>query len=171
MLNTRKRAATLLAAVGVAAAVGIGSFAYAAFTQDAESDAIAARTETFKNLVVTGDPEDKSLWPGQTTDVTLTISNVANDTDIVVTEAMHVAPVGADVDPLVATDKTYCKNQLELNDFKKIPAELGAVKGGQSRDVVLPDALTLKSDTDNRCQNMTFRVKWTVSADTAYSKA
>jgi len=166
MLQTKKRATALLAAVGVAAAIGVGGFAYAAFTQDRASDAIAAEAAVFQNLAVTGTPADNPLWPGQKTDVTLTIDNSVNDVPIDVTRAEHVTVAVADVHPVVAADAGYCKGKLVLKDFPVITGFRVGANGQEN--LVLDDALELHESADNRCQGMTFDVKWTVSAKTAY---
>jgi hypothetical protein len=169
MLNTKKRATALLAFVGVAAVIGIGGFAYAAFTQERRSEAIRAGTATFQNLVVTGAPAERSLWPGQTTDVTLTIDNTANNTPILVGRAEHVPVAAADVRTTDRDDAGYCSTQLELADFRQITGADAAVAAGAAETIVLEDALKLLPTADNRCQNMTFTVRWSVSADVAYA--
>ncbi|HEU5110806.1 MAG TPA: hypothetical protein VFT95_19880 [Micromonosporaceae bacterium] len=168
MLQTRKRATALLAAVGVAAAIGVGGFAYAAFTQERDSEAIAAQAERFENLVVTGLPADTSLWPGQKTDVTLTIDNSANDTPIDVTRAEHVPVVVGDIVTANPAYAGYCKNQLVLEDFPRITGAAARVDANVADTIVLEDALELLGSADERCQGMTFTVKWKVSAETAY---
>ena len=121
MLQTKKRATALLAAVGVAAAIGVGGFAYAAFTQERSSEAIAAEAEAFENLLVTGAPLDGSLWPGQTTNVTLSIDNKANDTPILLTKATHVEVVAKDVKTANPKDAEVCAQMLKLADFSTLP--------------------------------------------------
>jgi hypothetical protein len=169
MLNTRKGATALLAAVGVAAVVGIGGFAYAAFTQERQSDAIAARAETFENLTVTGEPLDGSLWPGQTTDVRLRIDNSANDTPITVTRAEHVPVAVGEVRTIDPANAGWCKDRLVLADFPEITGLDADVAAGAVDTLTLPGALKLLPSADNRCQSMTFTVKWTVSANTAFA--
>ena len=122
MLQTRKRATALLAAVGVAAAIGVGGFAYAAFTQETSSNAIAVQAEKFANLTVTGAPADTSLWPGQQTDVRLTIDNRANDTPILITKATHLKVVADDVKTTNPKHAAECAEMLTLKDFDKLPA-------------------------------------------------
>jgi hypothetical protein len=168
MLQTQKRATALLAAVGVAAAIGVGGFAYAAFTQERNSEAIAAQAEAFENLVVTGAPLDGSLWPGQKTNVTLSIDNSANDTPILITDAKHIEVVAKDVKTTNPADAGECAQMLKLKDFDTLPAADAAVSSGAVESVTLVDALQLHPDASDRCQAMKFTVKWKVSAKTAY---
>jgi hypothetical protein len=168
MLQTKKRATALLAAVGVAAAIGVGGFAYAAFTQERASDAIAAEAEAFENLVVTGAPLDGSLWPGQKTNVTLSIDNKANDTPILITKATHVEVVAKDVKTKDPADADTCAQMLKLADFDSLPAEDAAISSGAVESVTLVNALQLDPAADDKCQGMKFTVKWKVSAKTTY---
>jgi hypothetical protein len=168
MLQTKKRATALLAAVGVAAAIGVGGFAYAAFTQDRDSEAIAAQAEAFQNLVVTGAPTDGSLWPGQKTDVTLTIDNSVNDTPILLTKATHVEVVAKDVKTKTLSDAGECAQMLKLADFTSLPAAEAAISASSIESVTLTDALQLDPAASDKCQGMKFTVKWKVSAETTY---
>jgi hypothetical protein len=168
MLQTKKRATALLAAVGVAAAIGVGGFAYAAFTQERASNAIAAEAEAFENLVVTGAPLDGSLWPGQKTDVTLTIDNKANDTPILITKATHIDVAAIDVKTANPDDADACAKMLKLADFDKLPPADAAISSGAVESVKLADALQLDPDAGDKCQGMKFTVKWKVSAKTTY---
>jgi hypothetical protein len=110
--------------------------------------------------VVTGGEAGK-LLPGETADVTLTFTNPNSNVRAKLTS---IAPGAVVVDTVAnAADMAYCHDQIALTT-----AGAGALPtldlSQANLPFVLAGAVTLKDDTDNRCQGMTFHTTWTVQS-------
>lgn len=162
----RNKIRTLVAAGAAAAVLGIAGFAWAAFSQETSSSAVAAEAETFAPVVVAGTPADTTLWPGQSTTVTLTVDNSANDVAVVVTRVDAIPLTDADITTTDPADRAWCRSKLILTGIASTSVPI-ASEG--SAPVVLTNGIQLLGDADNRCQGMQFSTKWKVWVSTATS--
>lgn len=159
MLRTTK-IRTALAITGTSAILGVGGFALAAFIQQSTSDAVAGSAESFAPITVTGAQTGKML-PGESADVTLTFTNPNSNVRAKLTS---IAPGAVVVDTVAnAADMAYCHDQIAQSTAGVGP--LPTLDLSQANlPFVLASAVTLKDDTDNRCQGMTFHTTWTVQS-------
>ncbi|MDR7280234.1 hypothetical protein [Catenuloplanes atrovinosus] len=167
MSKTKKRG-TAIAVAGAVAAVAIGGgVAWAAFTQQSESTAVAAGADTFEVVTVSGTVADDSLYPNQATDVTLTVSNV-NDVPIKATRVEFVPLTDGDITNIPNGSRTYCRGKVTLvTRAVDVPISAGTAGNPATGTITLEDGLRLAKDTDNSCQGMRIAAKWKVTTETA----
>ncbi|GAA1887897.1 hypothetical protein [Asanoa iriomotensis] len=166
--RSKRILAATLAAAGVLAVSGI---AYAVYSTQKTSSAVAAESNAIVELVVTGVPTDTTLWPNQATDVTLTVKN-SNDTQLKITKVEPVALTDDDITNIANASRETCRGFLQLTGASglsdAVPA--GTSASPAETDVILPGAIKLLNTATNECQAMKFNTKWKVYAETNYSE-
>ena len=172
MRKFSKRSAVVASAVAVGAVIA-GGVAFAAFQRQQEATAGTQGAETFKALGVEttwigvranhqGDVISTKLLPADSADVSLKIANPPENSVNGKVVSVNVVPLGlADVTGVEGSDRQYCKDALALKSYT--PSNLVVAKSGGEQTVVLYDAAKLHPDTDIRCQNMSFPVKYNVT--------
>ncbi|TKA09086.1 hypothetical protein [Actinacidiphila oryziradicis] len=130
------------------------------FIQQSTSGPVAGSAEYFAPITVTGG-QTATLLPGETADVTLTFTNPNSN---VRAQLTSIAAGDVVVDTVAnADDMTYCHDQIELSTAGVGP--LPTLDLSQANlPFVLAAAVTLKEDSDIRCQGMTFHTTWTVQS-------
>ena len=155
-INSKIKPVLVVAAVG--ALVGIAGFAIAAFVQSSTTGPVAGSAESFSPVTVTG-AQTGTLLPGEKAYVTLTLTNPNTNVKAKLTS---IAPGEVVVDTVVdAADTTYCQGQIVLSTAGADPLFPTLAVSEANYPFKLTDAVTLKPDTDNRCQSMTFHTTWT----------
>jgi hypothetical protein len=152
----------LIAGAAVAAVLGGAGFAFASFHQTHDAN-VAGGTERFAPVLVSGLVKNTRLLPGESTEVTLTLTNPQGNT--VKAQISQVTTAGVVVDPaslngnsaLATTCATFFK-QADVKDASKFPL----IDAGSSFTYPLADGVQLKGTAPVDCQGMTFTAKWSV---------
>lgn len=154
--TTEVKSILVIAAVGTT--LGIGGFATAAFVQSSTAGPVAGSAESFSAVTVTG-AQTGILLPGETAYVTLTLTNPNSN---VKAKLKTIAADEVVVDTVPdSADMTYCHDQIELSTAGADPLFPTLAVSEANYPFKLTDAVKLKSDTDIRCQAMTFHTTWT----------
>lgn len=165
--NKRILAATL----AVAGVLAVAGTAWAVFSSSTTSSNVQGGTASIAPLTVTGQLTDATLWPNQSTDVTLAVVN-PNDTKLKVSAVVPVGVTNADI-TLAGPDQTpqaydFCRQKVQTVGLPA-PASLFIQANAGADPISIPGGLKLLNEADNRCQGMTINAKWTVEFDTAYT--
>ncbi len=155
-----------IATAATAAVLGIGGFALAAFVQNSEAQA-TSKAATFAPVVVTGAIDGQNLLPGDSTKVTLTISNPTSNTvnakvTSITADGVDVAAASVGGSAETAADCATYVNQ-KTNDKLNIP--FPTIEAGKSAVYVLNNGVTLNNAAPITCQGMSFTTKWKVTLE------
>lgn len=165
---TRNKFRALLAAVATAGLLSVAGFAWAAFNATGTSGGVQGGAEKFQDLTVAGQwlggVSGQPLLPGESGRVKLTITNQATNT--VNARVVTVQPVPLDVldigGGLATGARADCLKELDLAQYAPRQAIIVASGAQRTLDVVLNNAVALKSTADESCQGMTFRTRWRI---------
>jgi hypothetical protein len=163
MRITRKAKSVLVIAI-IGTMLGIGGFAIAAFVQNSTADNVSGSAETFSPATVTG-AQTGTLLPGEKAYVTLTLTNPNAN---VKAKLLSVTPGDVVIDTVAnPADTTYCHDQITLSTAGADPLLPTLAVSEANYPYKLTDAVTLKDDTDNRCQAMKYHTTWTAQFQAA----
>jgi hypothetical protein len=155
-ISAKIKPVLIIAAAGTL--LGIGGFAIAAFVQSTTTGPVGGSAESFSPVTVTG-AQTGTLLPGESAYVTLTLTNPNTNVKAKLTS---ITPGAAAIDAVSdPADAAYCQGQLVLSTTGADPLFPTLAVSEANYPFKLTDAVTLKPDTDNRCQAMTFHTTWT----------
>ncbi len=154
-----------IATCAIAASLGIGGFAIAAFvqTQDAQATSKAAK---FAPVTVSGVVVAQNMLPGDSSRVTLTLENPEGNT--VKAKVTSITPAGVVVSPSSVGGEAQaatCAAFVEQKTDDESNAALPILSAGQSRSYALNNGITLKEAAPIDCQGMDFTTKWSVTLE------
>lgn len=156
--NSSVKPMLVIAAVGTL--MGVGGFAIATFVQSSTADPVAGSSESFSAVTVTG-AQTGVLLPGESAYVTLTLT-LTNPNSNVKARLTSITAGEVIVDTVIdSADTVYCHDQIELSTLGADPLFPTLAVSEANYPFKLTDAVTLKADTDIRCQAMTFHTTWT----------
>lgn len=156
-MTIKSKTKPVLVIVAIGTLLGVTGFALAAFVQSTTTGPVAGSTESFSPVVVTG-AQTGTLLPGESAYVTLTLTNPNSN---VKAKLMSVTPGEAVIDTVAdPANAAYCLGQIVLSTDGADPLFPTLAVSEANYPFKLTDAVTLKLDTDNRCQGMTFHTTW-----------
>lgn len=157
-MRTTSRAKPVLVTAAVGTVLGLSGFAIAAFVQSTTTGPVAGSAESFSAVTVTG-AQTGTLLPGESAFVTLTLTNPNSN---VKAKLISITAGEVVIDTVIDTaDTAYCHDQIELSTAGADPLFPTLAVSEANYPFKLTDAVTLKADTDIRCQAMTFHTTWT----------
>ena len=167
----KKRAAILsgVAAVGVAVA---GTVAWAAFMNTETAAAGSVQSETYQPLTVageflgrTGAHGSKTLLPGETGDVRLTLTNPTGNSvngKVVSIRAEQVNAAQVTGGPSIEA-KQACAAAVQLSAIPTTDSNTIVLAANSTQPVTLARAVKLAGDATLACSGMTFPLNYTVT--------
>lgn len=157
-MRTTSKVKPVLVTAAVGTLLGLSGFAIAAFVQSTTTGPVAGSAESFSAVTVTG-AQTGTLLPGETAYVTLTLTNPNSN---VKARLISITAGEVVIDTVIDTaDMAYCHDQIELSTAGADPLFPTLAVSEANYPFKLTDAVTLKADTDIRCQAMTFHTTWT----------
>lgn len=156
MHSNRKAKPLLLVHTAIGAVVAVSAFV---FVQHTNANGAAGSPEPVTHATVPG-TQIGVLLPGETANVTLTLSNPNAN----VKAKLQPISAGDVVIDTVAdpADKPYCHGQIELSTVGADTRLPTLAKHETNHPYKMVDAVKLKADTDFRCQGMTYHTTWFV---------
>lgn len=156
MHSNRKAKPLLLVHAAIGAVVAVSAFVFVQYTT---ANGAAGSPEPVTHATVPG-TQIGVLLPGETANVTLTLSNPNANVKA------KLQPISAG-DVVIDTaanpvDKPYCHGQIELSTVGADTHLPTLAKHETNHPYKMVDAVKLKADTDFRCQGMTYHTTWFV---------
>ncbi|WP_414942731.1 hypothetical protein [Amycolatopsis sp. cmx-11-51] len=156
-MRITKRAKPVIVVAVAGTVFGLSGFAIASFVQDSTAGGVSGSAEAMSPATVTG-AQTGVLLPGEKGYVILTLSNPNANVKI---KLVSVTAGQVVIDTVAnETDKPYCQGQLELSTAGADPLQPTLAVSEANFPYKLTDAVTLKPDTDIRCQAMTYHTTW-----------
>jgi hypothetical protein len=157
-----KRFKAIAAGVAVVAAITAAGVAYAAFARTNDADAVGT-SEKFRPLTVSGTWASGGLLPGESGNVTITVSVSGDNTVGARVTSIVARPITADAISGIADagKKQACADMLKAAEYT--PTTLILAKGATNVKLALKSAVAFSSEAPVDCEGMQFATKWTVS--------
>lgn len=150
-------------ALAFGAILGLGGFAFAAFTEDTVATATDTQAAQMTPLALQGYPatdydgSQTAMWPNHPADVVFTVKN-NNEVPVTVTNIVNTGVVATGATP------SDCAGHIVVNPIVVPGGTLPTVAAdGGTAELRLLGVIKLGNSAPNTCQGATFSTQWTVT--------